>query len=169
MYDIRVDYYQHEWNSRVKLSWIRPGDAARKLLLPGNKRLACSTKCGAYVRFEAATGETVRAWVGTSFISEEDARANLEREIAGAGVDKIARATAAKWNEALACIELPGATEQQKQVFYTALYHAFLLPRSISETADTGARTTDKSAKAKVSRIIPHGIRSGHFIRCWCF
>ncbi|MFR0895190.1 MAG: glycoside hydrolase domain-containing protein [Alistipes onderdonkii] len=133
MYDIRVDYYQHEWNSRVKLSWIRPGDAARKLLLPGNKRLACSTKCGAYVRFEAATGETVRAWVGTSFISEEDARANLEREIAGAGVDKIARATAAKWNEALACIELPGATEQQKQVFYTALYHASLLPRSISE------------------------------------
>lgn len=133
MYDIRVDYYQHEWNSRVKLSWIRPGDAARKLLLRGNKRLACSTKCGAYVRFEAAAGETVRAWVGTSFISEEDARANLEREIAGAGVDKIARATAAKWNEALACIELPGATEQQKQVFYTALYHAFLLPRSISE------------------------------------
>lgn len=48
MYDIRVDYYQHEWNSRVKLSWIRPGDAARKLLLRGNKRLACSTKCGAY-------------------------------------------------------------------------------------------------------------------------
>lgn len=133
MYDIRVEYYQHEWSSRIKLSWVRPGDESRKLLLRGNRRIACSTKCGAYVRFGCRDGATVRAWVGTSFISEEAARENLERELAGADVDQTARATAAKWNEALSCIELPGATDAQKEVFYTALYHAFLLPRSLSE------------------------------------
>lgn len=133
MYDIRVEYYQQAWNSRIKLSWIRPGDASRKLLLPGNDELECSTKCGAYVRFRTRAGETVRAWVGTSFISEQAARANLDREIGSACVDRVSHATAGKWNDALACVELPGATAEQKRVFYTALYHAFLLPRSLSE------------------------------------
>lgn len=133
MYDIRVEYYQQAWSSRIRLTWVRPGDVSRKLLLPGNDRLECSTKCGAYVRFKTTEGERVRAWIGTSFISEEQARANLEREVGATGTGSVSRRTAARWNEALACIDLPGATDRQKQVFYTALYHAFLLPRSLSE------------------------------------
>lgn len=133
MYDLRVEYYQQEWSSRVKLSWVRPDERARRLLLRGNDRLESSTKCGAYVRFETEVGEPLRAWVGTSFISEEQARANLEREIGRNGVDRVAGATSELWNELLSTIELPGADEVQKSVFYTALYHAFLLPRSLSE------------------------------------
>lgn len=133
MYDIRVEYYQQAWSSRIKLSWVMPGDTACKLLLRGNRRLECSTKCGAYVRFATAAGETVRARVGTSFIGVEQARANLDREIGTADVEAVARRTAAGWNGLLSAIELPGASAERKKVFYTALYHAFLVPRSLSE------------------------------------
>lgn len=48
-------------------------------------------------------------------------------------METISAQTEALWNKELSVIDLPGATEQDKIVFYTALYHSFLLPRSLSE------------------------------------
>ena len=70
---------------------------------------------------------------GVSFIDEEQARKNLEREITGFDVDAIAKVARDAWNEALGKIEIKGGTDDDKQVFYTSLYRCFERPVCISE------------------------------------
>lgn len=70
---------------------------------------------------------------GVSFIDEEQARKNLEREIKGFDVDAIAKVAHDAWNEALGKIEINGGTDDDKQVFYTSLYRCFERPVCISE------------------------------------
>lgn len=70
---------------------------------------------------------------GVSFIDEEQARKNLEREIKGFDVDAIAKVARDAWNEALGKIEINGGTDDDKQVFYTSLYRCFERPVCISE------------------------------------
>lgn len=70
---------------------------------------------------------------GVSFIDEEQARKNLEREIKGFDVDAIAKVARDAWNEALSKIEINGGTDDDKQVFYTSLYRCFERPVCISE------------------------------------
>lgn len=70
---------------------------------------------------------------GVSFIDEEQARKNLEREIKGFDVDAIAKVAHDAWNKALGKIEINGGTDDDKQVFYTSLYRCFERPVCISE------------------------------------
>ena len=70
---------------------------------------------------------------GVSFIDEEQARKNLEREIKGFDVDAIAKVARDAWNEVLGKIEINGGTDDDKQVFYTSLYRCFERPVCISE------------------------------------
>jgi predicted alpha-1,2-mannosidase len=88
---------------------------------------------GAYARFKTAAGEVIEARVGTSFLSVEQARANLRKEIPGWDFERVQRETAAKWNAKLGEVSVEGATEDQRAEVYTALYHALLYPREFSE------------------------------------
>jgi predicted alpha-1,2-mannosidase len=88
---------------------------------------------GAYARFKTAAGEVIEARVGTSFLSVEQARANLRKEIPGWDFERVQRETAAKWNAKLGEVSVEGATEDQRAEVYTALYHVLLYPREFSE------------------------------------
>ncbi|KAA6303714.1 MAG: hypothetical protein EZS26_000265 [Candidatus Ordinivivax streblomastigis] len=70
---------------------------------------------------------------GISFISEEQARKNLEREIKTYSVDKIAKQGKEKWNDALSKIKIEGGSENDKVVFYTSLYRTYERMINISE------------------------------------
>lgn len=87
----------------------------------------------AHATFSVNKGDVIRAKVGTSFISIKQARKNLEKEIPDWDFDKVRGETRRIWNEELSKIEVEGGTEKQKIKFYTALYHALLLPRVSSE------------------------------------
>jgi predicted alpha-1,2-mannosidase len=88
---------------------------------------------GAWAKFGASEGRVVEARVGTSFLSVEQARENLRKEIPGWDFDAVRRETAAKWNAKLGEVSVEGATEAQRAEVYTALYHALLYPREFSE------------------------------------
>ena len=75
----------------------------------------------------------VEARVGTSFLSVEQARANLRAEIPGWDFERVQKETAAKWNAKLGRLSVEGATADQRAEVYTALYHALLYPREFSE------------------------------------
>jgi len=92
-----------------------------------------SKSTGAYVRFSTTEGEVIEARVGTSFLSVEQARANLRKEIAGWDFERVQRETAARWNAKLREVSVEGATDDQRAEVYTALYHALLYPREFSE------------------------------------
>ncbi|KAJ7733323.1 glycoside hydrolase family 92 protein [Mycena metata] len=82
----------------------------------------------AYARFGAET-TTVNVRIGVSFISVDQARRNLDAEIAdGVALEETARQTRAAWAEKLDRITLEGASEADKEVFYTAFFHTLQYP-----------------------------------------
>lgn len=62
---------------------------------------------------------------GLSFISVEQAKANLAREIRTWNLQAVAAAGHRRWNEALGKIRVEGGTEAQRRVFYTSFYRAY--------------------------------------------
>jgi len=58
----------------------------------------------------------------------EQARRNLAAEIPGFDFAATHAAAVAKWARALGKVAIEGATAEQEQVFYTALYHTMLMP-----------------------------------------
>lgn len=70
---------------------------------------------------------------GISFISEEQAKKNLVREITAYDVNAIATIARNDWNEALGRIQISGGTNDEKTVFYTSLYRCYERPVNLSE------------------------------------
>jgi predicted alpha-1,2-mannosidase len=71
--------------------------------------------------------------VGVSFVSVDDARANLAAENPGIGFGAIAKRTEGAWNKWLGRIRVGGGPRRLLDTFYTALYHAGLAPRTFSD------------------------------------
>lgn len=91
------------------------------------------TRGGAYVEFDTKKGETVEVAVSTSFISIEQARTNMAKEIAGKTFEEVARATKEAWEQKLGKMKVHSKSADDKKIFYTALYHSYLFPREFSE------------------------------------
>ena len=88
---------------------------------------------GAFARFHTTQGEVIEARIGTSFISLEQARKNLQSEIPTWSFEAVEQSLRRQWNDKLGEISIDGATEDQRRIFYTALYHSMLYPRTFSE------------------------------------
>jgi predicted alpha-1,2-mannosidase len=83
--------------------------------------------------FSSSAGEAIEARVGLSFISEDQARRNLQREIHGWTFEQVKSNTRAIWNNALGAINVVGGTERQRTIFYTALYRSLGRMTDITE------------------------------------
>lgn len=77
--------------------------------------------------------QIVNVRYGISFISEEQAKKNLNREIKNYDVDAIAQAGKDIWNKTLGKIDISDENENNKKIFYTSLYRCFERPVNISE------------------------------------
>ena len=78
-------------------------------------------------------GEQIEVRVGISYISAEQARCNLEREIPSRTFEQVKSDTRAIWNHALRAIDTVGGTERQRTIFYTALYRSLSRMTDITE------------------------------------
>lgn len=89
---------------------------------------------GAWFTFDTTEGEAIEVSIGVSFVSIENARLNLETEQpAGTTFDQIRAQARKKWNEDLSRILVEGGTEEQRGVFYTALYHTMIHPNILQD------------------------------------
>jgi predicted alpha-1,2-mannosidase len=86
------------------------------------------TNVKACLTFHTGKNESVMVKVGLSSVSIAGARKNLETEIPDWDFDKVRHDVRAAWNAELGKILVEGGSDEQKTVFYTALYHAFLTP-----------------------------------------
>ena len=77
--------------------------------------------------------KTLNLRYGISFISEEQAKKNLQREINTYNVDDIAKVGRNKWNDVLSKISVSGGSENDKTIFYTSLYRIYERMIMISE------------------------------------
>lgn len=97
---------------------------------------------GGIASFEkASSGETViEMKVATSFISIEQAKKNLQQEIAeDEGFDEIFAKAQKTWDDQLGIIEIEGATPDQMTSFYSGMYRLFMYPNMLSEQTGEGS------------------------------
>jgi putative alpha-1,2-mannosidase len=90
---------------------------------------------------------TVNVRVGTSFISMDQARRNIDNEIPDddtsrhiAGpqtLERTSQITRSAWAEKLDRFALEGATEVQKEVFWTGVAHALQVSNHVVSSYDT--------------------------------
>lgn len=66
--------------------------------------------------------------IGLSFVSVENAKQNLEKEIGNKTFEVIRKEANQKWETLLSSIQVKGGTDKQKQMFYSCLYRSFLWP-----------------------------------------
>lgn len=136
----------HEWENE----WNR--DAGKYKIYKEYNREISGDDIGAFFTFETTENETIEVQMGVSFVSIENARLNLETEQPKADFDAVHQAARKAWNDDLSRILVEGGTDNQKTVFYTALYHALIHPNILQdvngeypamETLDV--KTTDKN------------------------
>jgi predicted alpha-1,2-mannosidase len=75
----------------------------------------------------------LHAQVASSFIGPEQAQINYERELGQSSFEQIMNEARKIWNHELGRIEIRGGSEEQKRIFYTALYRTMLFPRKTHE------------------------------------
>lgn len=84
--------------------------------------------------FKFADGiSVVNIRYGISFISEEQAKKNMMRELSDYNLQAVKERGREVWNKALSCIKIAGGERGYKQVMYTSLYRTFERPVCISE------------------------------------
>ncbi len=90
---------------------------------------------GAFVSYKTHENEQILVKVGISYTSVEGARRNLSAEIPNWDFDRIRNESREVWEKELSRIKIDGATDDQKEIFYSALYHSFLA-QYISQDVD---------------------------------
>jgi predicted alpha-1,2-mannosidase len=80
--------------------------------------------------------------VALSPVLEENAAKNLAAEIPHWDFDKTRREAVEKWSKYLNRIQIEGGTDEQKVIFYTALYHTLIHP-SVSQDVNGDYRGLD--------------------------
>ena len=83
--------------------------------------------------YDTEDGEQICVQMGVSFVSCENARQNLEAEQPACNFDQVRAESHRQWEEALERIKVSGGSEEQKEIFYTALYHALLHPNVLND------------------------------------
>ena len=91
--------------------------------------------------------------MGVSFVSIENARLNLNKEQEGRDFEKVHAEARARWNDDLSRILVEGGTEDQKTVFYTAMYHLLIHPNVLQDVnGEYPAMESDKIMTASGNR-----------------
>jgi len=87
--------------------------------------------------------------IGLSFVSTENAKENLEKELGDKSFETVKAEASATWEKLLSKIQVSGGTERQKELFYSCLYRSFLWPALRSDV--NGEYTDAKGAVVKAT------------------
>lgn len=114
--------------------------------------LIAGKEVGAFTRFTTMKGEKIQVKVAISYNSTEQARKNMEAELADWDFQRVKTESFDEWNHELGKIQVKGGTEKQKVKFYTDLWHALLGRRTVS---DTDGKYLDMTGANPVTRQAP--------------
>ena len=146
------------WSADIPDTWVRKKDevvsipylqrVAQAPVVTGERQIE-GKHIGFYTEFPTREGQQVEFKAGISFVDMEGARKNFEAEIASKTFDEVAGEAYAQWNRELNRICIEGGTDEEKTIFYTALYHTMIDPRIYTDTdgrymgADGKPRSTE--------------------------
>jgi predicted alpha-1,2-mannosidase len=127
--NVRLPNFKGYFVARFRQPFVQQGVYRGVLPVDGQNEVT-GEEVGAFAKFNA---KVVEVQIGTSFISIEQARANLDAELPQWQFDATRAALKKKWNEKLGIASIEGATDDERHIFYTGLYHALLYPKLFSE------------------------------------
>ncbi|WP_420454358.1 GH92 family glycosyl hydrolase [Rubrivirga sp.] len=90
-----------------------------------------STGVGAFLTFDTSDGEPVVMEIGISLTSVDRARANRQ-PVEGVAMETVRERGEAVWDEHLGTIRVEGGSEDQRRMFYSALYNTMLMPTDVT-------------------------------------
>jgi predicted alpha-1,2-mannosidase len=122
-------YFYAEFSKPVVAS-----NTLTEIQIPPERRQAAGIGLGITTDFAPAAGEHIGIRIGMSYISVDQARRNLLTEIPQWDFDQIRLRARAIWNRELGKIAIKGGTEDQRTIFYTALYRTVSRMTDISES-----------------------------------
>ncbi|MDP9076739.1 MAG: GH92 family glycosyl hydrolase [Bacteroidota bacterium] len=103
--------------------------------------------------------KTISLQISRSSVNFAGAQNNIDQEIGFPDFDKVRKHTQEEWAKKLAVIDVTDGNQQNKAIFYTALYHALLLPWVIDDADGryTGAdgKVYQKSGGAQYGGFSP--------------
>jgi predicted alpha-1,2-mannosidase len=111
------DYYDRVKNGRVRRNFTE--QEGRHLVF--------------FTQFPTRENQQVLTKTGISYVSMEGARCNLNQDMPGWNFERVRRSAWSLWNKALSSITIEGATETQRTIFNTALYHTMIDPRDVRD------------------------------------
>jgi predicted alpha-1,2-mannosidase len=127
----QMGYWKKQRTMTAEAQWDS-NSGKNKLYTTYGKELA-GDDIGAFFSFDTNEGEEVVVRMGVSFVSIANARLNLDKEQANASFDEVRASARKSWNDDLSRIRVEGGTQQQKTVFYTALYHILIHPNILQD------------------------------------
>lgn len=96
----------------------------------------------------AADGKPLEMVVGLSGVSVDNARLNIDTEVPVLDFDTVAAKAREAWTDALGAITVEGGSERHLRNFYSALYHALVVPDVASDVNGLYRRHNDSIASA---------------------
>lgn len=118
----REDVCSERYREAIRQSAIHPSVSAFE-----GKHL------GFYANFETKPDEVILLKSGISYTSLKNAEENLAAEMKDFDFDRTHAECVRLWNDELAKVSVEGGTDEEKRVFYTALYHTLIDPRLCSD------------------------------------
>ena len=128
--DMTIEYTEKTRLATVRLACLEPETRSSEEL----QKMALDGSAGAALQLflPSKEGQVVEVRLGTSFISLEQARENLEAEIGRRPFDEVVSEGKAEWARHIGRIEVE-SSEENKTIFYTAMQRIELLPRNLTE------------------------------------
>lgn len=109
-------------------------DDAKYKIYPDFGKTMSGDDIGVWYSYDTESEEVIEVSVGVSFVSEENAMLNLNTEqAAGVSFDELHSSARKQWNDHLSRVMVEGGTDDQKTVFYTALYHTLIHPSILQD------------------------------------
>lgn len=122
----RSVYFYAVFSRPVESSLFKSGN---EVLERGGIANGRNVKC--FLSFKQSA-EPLLVKVGISPVSVENAKENLEAENLAWDFDAVSSANREAWEHELGNVRIDG-TDEQKAIFYTGLYHAYIQPNTISD------------------------------------
>lgn len=128
--------------------------------------IAGKNDIGAYAIYSTTEGESITVSTGLSLVSIEQARLNMDTELAPLqyDFDRVVAQTRDKWNELLGRIEIEGTNEVDKTKFYTNLYRAYAGKQTwndVTANIETLVKTYNNWITGICMAAMPSGTVSG--------
>ena len=127
----RTGWWKHQRPMTAEAEWDQHAGQYKVYTKYG--REIAGDDIGAYFTYDTGEGESIGVRLAVSFVSTENAWQNMEAETAKLSFAQLRERASSNWEKELSRITVEGGTEEQRKVFYTALYHTMIQPSILQD------------------------------------